>query len=353
MSFMSTSLVTRLAFASFTLLPIAPLAHADDPQPSAQKPAEKPVYDEAAVASADIKAALGRARKENRRVLVQWGANWCVWCRVLHGSLTKNADIAKKLQYEYDVVHVDVGRFDKNTDLAAEYGVSLESIPRLTVLDASGKVIAQHDTVAFETELDGKQAHDAKKLLAFLTEHQAKPLDAAQVRDAAFARAKAEGKRVFLHHGAPWCGWCHRLENWMAQPDVAALLGKEFVDLKIDTDRMTGGAEMLAAQQLAAGVKKASGIPWFVFCDADGKVLATSEGPEGNTGFPYQDPEIAHFGKMLELARAKLTDADIAALCASLTAVRRADEEKKKAGTATGGTPPAGTAPLRETERVR
>ena len=346
------SLVTRLAFATFALLPLAPLARAEDPQPAPQKPAEKPVYDERAVASADIKAAIARAQKENRRVLIQWGANWCVWCRVLHGTMTKDSALSKKLMYEYDVVHVDVGQFDKNKDLAAELGVSLESIPRLTVLDASGKPIAQHDTVAFETEIDGKQAHDAKKLLAFLTEHQAEYLDATQVRDAAFARAKAEGKRVFLHYGAPWCGWCHKLENWMAQPDVAPLLAKDFVDLKIDTDRMKGGAEMLKAQRVAAGLKETGGIPWFVFFDADGKVLASCEGPEGNIGFPAQDAEIAHFGKMLELARVKLTDADIAALRESLVANRRADEEKAKAREAARGTAPGGTVKMREIEPV-
>ena len=335
------SLLTRLASVALALFPLAPFAHAEDPKPAQQKPAETPVYDESAVASVDIKAAIARARKENRRVLVQWGANWCGWCRLLHATMAKDKDVAKKLLYEYDVVRVDVGRFDKNTDLAAEYGVTLESIPRLTILDADGKPIAQHDTVAFETHEGDKQGHDATKLLAFLTEHQAPYLDAAQVRDAAFARAKAEQKRVFLHFGAPWCGWCRKLESWMAQPEIAALLAQDFVDLKIDTDRMRGGAEMLKAQRIAAGLDDGGGIPWFVLVDADRHPLANSEGPDGNTGFPYEEPEIAHFGKMLELARVRLTDADIATLRASLTAIRVADEAKKRARASADGATPA------------
>jgi hypothetical protein len=122
----------------------------------------------------------------------------------------------------------------------------------------------------------------------------------------------------------------------MARGEVAPLFAKEFVELKIDTDRMVGGAEMLKAERTAAGLKESGGIPWIVFFGADGAVLATSEGPQGNIGCPYADEEIAHFVAMLEKSPARLTADDIAALRRSLVAVREEDEAKKKARAAAG-----------------
>jgi len=100
----------------------------------------------------------------------------------------------------------------------------------------------------------------------------------------------------------------------MARPEIAASLGKEFVDLKIDTERHVGGQEMLTATR---GTEK-GGIPWFAFLDADGNVLVTSDGPAGNTGFPAKPEEIAHFRTMLEKAATRITKDEIDALTASL-----------------------------------
>lgn len=326
----------RFLFASFALLPLTSFTAVEDPAPAhAPKQDARPVYDERADARADLQAALLRAKKENRRVLVQWGANWCHWCVLLHGTMKQDADVAKKLMHEYVVVRVDLGKgtgsgWSKNADLAKELGAEIEGIPFLTVLDTDGKPIAQNDTTAFETKVNDKPGHDAKKLLAFLTEHQAPPLEASKLREAAFARAKAEGKLVFLHFGAPWCGWCHKLEGWMEREEVAPLLAKAFVDLKIDTDRMKGGAEMLTSERAAAGNARDGGIPWFAFLDPSGKQVATSESPEGNTGFPYQPAEVAHFVAMLEKVHPKLSDADIQTLRESLAALKREDEERAK-----------------------
>jgi thiol:disulfide interchange protein len=324
------ALVAPLALTS-SLVPAASFAAPQEKQDAA------PVYDEKADARADVQAALARAKKENRRVLIQWGANWCGWCKLLHGTMATDQTLRQKLSYEYDVVHVDVGRFDKNMDLAAELGADFKAIPFVTVLDAGGKALVQQNTEPFETTIDDKQGHDPKKLLDFLTQYQAPYLYATAVRDAALAQAKSEDKRVFLHFGAPWCGWCHKLEGWMAQPEVAALLAKEFVDLKIDTDRMVGGADMLKEMRKDAGLKENGGIPWMVFLDASGKALTNSEGPEGNTGFPYEEKEIAYFVTMLEKARNHFAPADIETLRKSLTAVRTADEAKKHAAEAGAG----------------
>lgn len=299
------------------------------PAPAAKPKAQdqKPVYDEKADARKDVAAALARAQKENKRVLIQWGANWCGWCKWLAGTMKTNGKLSRKILYEYEVVHVDVGRFDKHMDLAKELGAEFKSIPFLTILAADGKALVQQNTEPFETKVDGKDGHDAGKLLDWLTLHECKPLDAKAVLAAGMERAAKEQKRVFLHFGAPWCGWCHKLEDWMARPEIAAVLGKDFVDVKIDNDRMTGGKEIFQAQMAAAGQKE-GGIPWFLFLSADGAMVAHSTGPKGNTGFPYQPEEIEHFGTMLQAAQQNMTDADIAMLLKSLDDNR---ENEKKA----------------------
>ena len=104
----------------------------------------------------------------------------------------------------------------------------------------------------------------------------------------------------------------------MASPNVAPVLAKEFVSLKIEADRMVGGKEILKRYQATEG-----GIPWCVFLDGDGTALVTSDGPKGNVGFPAAPHEIAHFRTMLERAKRKLSDADIAALIASLEAANK------------------------------
>lgn len=294
---------------------------------------EKPVYDEAADARVVVAAAVKKAKQENQRVLIQWGANWCGWCKWLAGTMQSDGKVARELLYEYQVVHVDVGRFDKHMDLAKELGAEFKAIPFLTVLDGDGKALVQQNTEPFEVENGGKQGHDPAKLLAFLKQHEAAPQVAADVLAAAMASAKQQQKRVFLHFGAPWCGWCHRLEDWMAKPEIAALLAKDFIDVKIDNDRMTG-AEAVYAAQLAAAGQQAGGIPWFVFLDQDQKQLAHSTGPKGNTGFPYQPEEVQHFVTMLQAAKVNLSDADIQTLAKSLDDNRereKAEAERKKA----------------------
>ena len=303
-------------------------------QPAEKEKAKPKVYDEKADAKQQIAAALAKAKKENRRVLIQWGGNWCSWCILLDGTMKKDKDLARELSYEYDVVHIDAGQpKDKNLDLATSYGADLKAngFPFLTILDADGKPVANQETSSLEKKdasgesvLGEGMGHDAKKVLAFLKAHEAKPIVAQGVVDAGIAEAKSSGKLVFLHFGAPWCPWCHRLDGWMDKAEPAAILGKGFVNVKVDVDRMTGGKDVLTKYR-----PKDGGIPWFAFIDGDGKVVATSDAAVGgNVGFPAADVEIRHFSSMLGKST-KLSEGDREALIESL--------KKDKAGKVSAG----------------
>jgi hypothetical protein len=99
----------------------------------------------------------------------------------------------------------------------------------------------------------------------------------------------------------------------MASKDVAPLLAKEFVFAKLDYDRAKGAKEIEKRY-----IDKEQGLPWFAFLDGDGKALIHSTGPKGNTGFPAQPEEIAHFKTMLQTVKKRLTDEEISFLVTSL-----------------------------------
>ena len=107
---------------------------------------------------------------------------------------------------------------------------------------------------------------------------------------------------VFLRIGAPWCGWCHKLDDFLLQKEIGAIMAENYIIVKIDQDRMVGGKEFAAKIR----DNKPGGIPWFVMLDAQGNKLITSDGPDGNVGFPVQPNEIDHFINMLKKTAQKI-----------------------------------------------
>lgn len=98
-------------------------------------------YDEAADAKAQVSAALADATQTRLPVLVVFGANWCPDCKVLDLAF-KSGPSAPLIDKHFKVVKVDVGRFDKNVDVAQAYGVPLnKGIPAVVVLSPQGQVL--------------------------------------------------------------------------------------------------------------------------------------------------------------------------------------------------------------------
>jgi thiol-disulfide isomerase/thioredoxin len=311
--------------------PTAPTAGNLESPPHDDKPAREPIYDESADAKRQIATAIERARRNNRRVLVQWGGNWCPWCYALHDRFAE-PKLGKELLYEYETVLVDTGKDGKNNDLAESYGADIRKsgVPYLTIFDASGKPIANQDTGALERKgPDGKSSlslgHDADKVYDLLKSHEAQPLSAEAVLKEGVAAAKADGKLVLLHFGAPWCVYCRKLDAWLARDEVRARLDHAFVDVKIDVDRMTAGAETFERYRRGS---KSAGLPWMavVSPSAAGRAIATSDARSGNIGFPGRPEEITYFIEMLKKTSKKLDVGDLNALRDSL--VRAASEEK-------------------------
>jgi len=96
-------------------------------------------YDEAADADAVVAAAKARAKAEHKLLLIDLGGNWCADCRILAGTLDL-PEVKAFVDAHYEMVTVDVGRFVKNLQIPAHYGITqrLEGVPALLIVDPRG-----------------------------------------------------------------------------------------------------------------------------------------------------------------------------------------------------------------------
>ena len=107
-------------------------------------------YDEAADANAAVDAAFARAKANGKRVLIDLGGNWCPDCRVLAGVMALS-EVKPFLDSHFEIVSVDVGRFDRNLQIPARFNVAkLAGVPWLVIADPDGTVAASSYEVTDE-----------------------------------------------------------------------------------------------------------------------------------------------------------------------------------------------------------
>jgi len=114
-------------------------------------------YNPAADANKDLAAAQARARAAKKGVMVIFGANWCPDC----------IETRAYVRAHFEVVSVDLGRFNKNTDLAQRLGVNLDKgIPAAAFLAANGSSIGNTN----QGELEASRNYHSDMILRFLRE---------------------------------------------------------------------------------------------------------------------------------------------------------------------------------------
>lgn len=117
------------------------------PQPIDPKPN---LYPDAAEARTDLGVALSVAAREHRRVLLDFGGNWCYDCHVLDETF-HYPDVARILDPNFVVVHINIGQYDQNLDLAAKYQIPLKrGVPRLAILNSKGQLLVSQQNRDFE-----------------------------------------------------------------------------------------------------------------------------------------------------------------------------------------------------------
>jgi thiol:disulfide interchange protein len=130
-------------------VPPVGLLSAEPPAPSHVPFVNKHIYSATANPRADIAAAISQARKEHKRIILDFGGDWCGDCQVLDIYFHQSPNL-ELLDKNFFLVHVDIGRFDKNLDIPAKYNIPLKKgVPALAVLDANGKLLYSQQTAEF------------------------------------------------------------------------------------------------------------------------------------------------------------------------------------------------------------
>jgi hypothetical protein len=250
-------------------------------------------------------AAVRDARLSRQHVLLVFAAPDSAGAKQFFRLRFEDDEVRDALD-PYRIVPIPLGEkaLPAAQELAKHLNVNLEkrALPLLVV----------YDTEEVQIALAEAGRSDRATLMRFLKSHPPKTLDARKLLADALAQAKKEKKRVLVQETATWCPPCWALSRFLDRH--RDLWSKDYLWVKID-HRWTHAGEVM--KEIRKGAQ--GGIPWTAILGADGKVLVTSNDPEGNNiGFPSTQPGIEHFAAMLRKTSIRLTEGEIAKLLKAL-----------------------------------
>jgi thioredoxin-related protein len=114
-------------------------------------------------AAKDIAEASALATQERKRIILDVGGEWCIWCRKLDKFFQDNKDVSDFLRKKFIVVKINYSKENKNEKVLASYP-AIKGYPHLFVLEEDGKLLHSQDT----GDLESGDHHDRDKVFNFL-----------------------------------------------------------------------------------------------------------------------------------------------------------------------------------------
>jgi thiol:disulfide interchange protein len=130
---------------------------------SAYAPVTK--YDPKRDAARDIDDAVAEAKRTNRRILLEVGGEWCVWCHIMDEYFDKHPDLTALRDKNYVTVKINFSDENPNKEVLTRYG-PIEGYPHIFVLDSDGKLLHSQGTGVLESG----RSYDLEKVNNFLKE---------------------------------------------------------------------------------------------------------------------------------------------------------------------------------------
>jgi thioredoxin-related protein len=111
----------------------------------------------------DLKTAMELAKESNKRIILDVGGEWCIWCHRIDAFMHNTEEIKSLLKENYIVLKINYSKENKNEKFLSQYP-AVEGYPHFFVLDSGGKLLHSQNTGELEKEKD----YDKEKFVAFL-----------------------------------------------------------------------------------------------------------------------------------------------------------------------------------------
>lgn len=129
--------------------------------PQSYKPEEK--FDPTRDPNADLKVAIIDAKQNNKRIILDVGGEWCIWCHRIDDFMHTTPEVSMLLEKNYIVVKVNYSKENKNEKFLSNYP-AIEGYPHFFVLEKDGKILHSQNT----GDLEKDKGYDKDKFVVFL-----------------------------------------------------------------------------------------------------------------------------------------------------------------------------------------
>ena len=160
-TYLLTLIISMDAFADFDKL---------SPEDILSTPLPLP-YNEKEIESLKLDRFIDLTINKGKQPVIIFGGNWCPDCRILEGTLAMPT-IKKFIDQHYQIMHIDIGRYDRNMELMNHLNIeSKKGVPRVVILDLEKNIVNSSTSSEWTTARDRKQQEIYNYFQKFVTDN--------------------------------------------------------------------------------------------------------------------------------------------------------------------------------------
>jgi thiol:disulfide interchange protein len=137
-----------IAAASLCVLAasVAVAKHTKTAGPSSK---EASTYDEARDPAKDLQAAIAQAQKAHKRILLEVGGDWCMYCNIMDETFDGHPNLIRVRDNNYITLKVNYSPGNHNEAFLSKYP-KIADYPQFFVLDSDGSLLHTQSMRPFE-----------------------------------------------------------------------------------------------------------------------------------------------------------------------------------------------------------
>lgn len=111
----------------------------------------------------DLKFTVEEAKQLNKRIILDIGGDWCIWCHRIDAFMNNTEAIKSLLDKNFIVLKINVSKENKNENFLSQFP-PIEGYPHFFVLEKDGSLLHSQNTGDLEKDKD----YDIEKFISFL-----------------------------------------------------------------------------------------------------------------------------------------------------------------------------------------